>query len=95
MQTIADVVAKYTAIEGDYEANVYEGCEHYMLDSGIFTDAFSVKDALRVQAAEIDCDEMGLTECNELVKAFDNGDDLDCVQCINELEALGFDWDVA
>lgn len=89
------VIAKFKAIEGDYEDNVFEGCVHYLCDSGIFTDAFSFKDALRVQAADIDCDEMGLLDCNELVKAFDNGDDLDCVQCINELEALGYEFDVA
>lgn len=83
------VIAKFSAIEGDYEANVYDGCVHYVLDSGIFADAFSVQDAERVAQAGLDCDEMGLLDCNALVKAHDGGEDLDCVQLFNALEALG------
>ena len=89
------VIAKYSAIEGNYEANVFKGCVHYLCDSGIFADAFSVQDAERVEQAGVDCDEMGMLDCNELVKAHDGGEDLDCVKCIAELEALGYEFDVA
>lgn len=88
-------IAKFTAIEGDYEANVFEGCVHYLCDSGICTDAFSVEDALRVASADIGDDDFGLHDYNDAVKAFDNGDDLDCVKCIAQLEALGYEFDVA
>ena len=85
------VIAKYSAIEGDYEANVWEGVEHYMFDSCICTDAFSVQDAERV--AKLDEDfvyESGLLDINDAVKALDNGDDLDCVKCMEEAEATGY-----
>jgi hypothetical protein len=84
------LIAKYSAIKGDYEDNVYDGCVHYVLDSGIFTDAFSEQDAERVAQAGIDCDiDICIVECNERVKAYDGGNDLDCIQLFNELEALG------
>lgn len=95
-----NVIAKYSNIEGNYEANVWDGVQHYLTDSGICTDAFSVQDAERVEAAglyEEDEDgicfayDNGLEDISEAVKAHDGGLDLDCVLCIKEIEELGYD----
>jgi hypothetical protein len=94
MTSVADVIIKYRAIPGDYENTVWDGVEHYMLDSGICTDAFSVQDAERVYSLldEEFVYDNGIDDINEAVKAKDNGLDLDCVLCLQELEQLGFDW---
>lgn len=85
------VIAKYSAIEGDYEANVWDGVIHYYEDSGICTDAFSTQDAERVALLDEDfVYESGLLDINDAVKELDNGDDLDCVKCIVEAEATGY-----
>lgn len=85
------VIAKYSAIEGDYEANVWDGVIHYYEDSGICTDAFSTQDAERVAKLDEEfVNENGLDDINEAVKALDGGEDLDCVKCIAEAEAAGY-----
>lgn len=87
-----EIVNVFNAIDGDYEATVLQGVWHAYCDSGIMTDAFSVNDAERVNAAKIDLDEVfALEDINAAVKAFDNGNDLDCVQCVNAITALGYD----
>lgn len=99
MQKVDDVIAKYTAIAGDYADNVYAGVEHYMLDSGICTDALSVQDAERIAAAGLYeggedsfVNNNGLDEINEAVKTADGGTDLDCIQCLQELDEAGFEF---
>jgi hypothetical protein len=83
------IVDTFNAIAGDYEDTVLQGVWHAYCDSGIMTDAFSVNDAKRVNAANIDLEEtFALDEINDAVKAFDNGADLDCVQCINAICAI-------
>jgi len=44
-----DLLEKYKCIEGDYEETLIKGVWHYMCDSGINTDAFSVEDAEAVE----------------------------------------------
>ena len=86
-----EIFSVFNAIAGDYEATVLQGVWHAYCDSGILSDAFSVEDAERVNAANIDYDKMQLAEINAAVSAFDNGDDLDCVKCVNAIIALGYD----
>ena len=92
-ENLLAIANKYSNIAGDYAANVWEGVQHYLLDSGICTDAFSVADAERVVAAKLQefSYDNGLQEINEAVKAADGGADLDCVQCIAAIEAEGYD----
>lgn len=94
------IVDKYSNIDGDYEATVLQGVWHAYCDSGIMTDALSVEDAERCERAglyeenedgERAIDSMCLDEINAAVRAADNGSDLDCVQCINAITALGVD----
>jgi hypothetical protein len=87
------IVDMFTAIAGDYEDNVLKGVWHAYCDSGIMTDALSVEDAARISAAKLTdyADENGLDDINAAVKAYDNGADLHCVQCINAITALGYD----
>ena len=40
-----DIVDKWVARKGAYESTLLKGVWHYYCDSGIITDAFSVKDA--------------------------------------------------
>ena len=96
-----NIIVKYSAIAGNYAANVYEGVEHYMLDSGICTDALSVGDAERIEAAGLYEEgedgicfvyDNGLYAINEAVKAHDGGLDLDCIMCLQELEAAGVNF---
>lgn len=42
---IADVVARFKHVEGSYEATMLKGLWHGYCDSGILTDALSVRDA--------------------------------------------------
>lgn len=85
------VIAKYSVIEGDYEANVWDGVIHYYEDSGICTDALSAQDAERVALLDEEfVYDNGLLDINDAVKELDNGDDLDCVKCIAEAEAAGY-----
>lgn len=95
-----EIVSVFNAIDGNYEATVLQGVWHAFCDSGIMTDAFSVNDSERINAAGLykeDEDGMcfayenGLEDINAAVKAFDNGDDLDCVKCVNAIIALGYD----
>lgn len=92
------IIEKYSAIKGDYEETVLRGVWHAYCDSGIITDALSVEDAERCDNAglyeenedgESAIDSMCLYEINDAVRAFDNGSDLDCVQCVNDITALG------
>jgi hypothetical protein len=89
--TAQQIVNTYNAINGSYEATVLKGVWHAYCDSGIMTDALGERDAERCEAAGIDVDELDLAEMNEQVKAYDKGDDLDCVKCINAITALGID----
>lgn len=45
---VADVIAKFADVEGDYEATMLGGIAHGYCDSGILTDALSVTDAERI-----------------------------------------------
>ena len=87
------IVNTFTAIKGNYEETVLQGVWHAYCDSGIMTDALSDNDALRIAKAKLNdyADENGLDDINAAVKAHDNGDDLDCVKCINAITALGYD----
>jgi len=87
------IVDTFTAIKGDYEDNVLRGVWHAYCDSGIMTDALSVRAAKRIAKAKLTdyADENGLDDINAAVKAYDNGNDLDCVKCINAITALGYD----
>ena len=91
LNALTAVIAKYSAMEGDYEATVWDGVIHYYEDSGICTDAFSTQDAERVEKLDEDfVYDNGLLDINDAVKALDNGEDLDCVKCIAEAEAAGY-----
>lgn len=80
---------KFNAISGNYELTVMQGVWHAFCDSGIMTDAFSIRDAKRVNAAKIDLDKVfALDDINALVKDKDNGEDLDCVQCVNAIKTM-------
>jgi hypothetical protein len=87
------IVNTFTAIAGDYEDNVLRGVWHAYCDSGIMADAFSVNDAKRIAKAKLNdfADENGLQEISDAVNAIDNKGELDCVKCINAIEALGYD----
>ena len=89
--TAQQIVNTYSAINGSYEATVLKGVWHAYCDSGILTDALGERDAERCIAAGVDVDELDLVDINEQVKAFDKGEDLDCVKCINAITALGLD----
>ena len=94
------IINKYSAIEGNYEATVLQGVWHAYCDSGIMTDALSVNDIQRCISAGL-CnenedgmrviDEMDLYEINDAVRAYDKQNDMDCVQCVNDITALGYD----
>ena len=87
------IVDTFTAIAGDYEDNVLRGVWHAYCDSGIMADAFSVNDAKRIAKAKLNdfADENGLQEISDAVNAIDNKGELDCVKCVNAIEALGYD----
>jgi hypothetical protein len=83
---VANVIAQYADVKGDYASTMLEGIWHGYCDSGILTDALSVKDAERLTqyfTAE------GLAVASlEMLNTFmleaDN-EELECVQAINLL----------
>ena len=46
---IANLLNKYKNIEGSYASTLINGCASYLLDSGIYSDAFSVTDAFKIK----------------------------------------------
>ena len=90
---VQQIVDTFTAIAGDYECNVLRGVWHAYCDSGIMTDALSIKDAKRIKKAKLSdyADENSLFDISNAVNAGDNKGELDCVKCINAIEALGYD----
>ena len=93
---IAAVVAKYAHIAGDYEDTMLGGIVHAFCDSGISNDAFSVKDAetIALYFTE-DAQAEGYLELfNSFIKEV-TGEDLQCVQAINELTAITGDTEIA
>jgi len=90
------VINKYSKIKGDYEDTMLMGIAHGYLDSGILTDALSVDDAIAINkyVNEDTQNESCLFELNDLVKQHTNKD-LQCVQVINEINAITNDVELA
>jgi hypothetical protein len=97
---IAAVFEQWQYTEGDYMSTMLEGIVHAYCDSGIMTDAFSVDDAARIEAAGLNAvddedttftETHTLNEINAAVVAHDKGAALECVQAINAISAVSTD----
>jgi hypothetical protein len=87
------IIDTFSNIKGSYESTVLTGVWHAYCDSGIMTDAFSINDVKRINKAKLTAfaDENGLQEISNAVNAIDNKGELDCVKCVNAIEALDID----
>lgn len=89
-------IHKYKDVKGTHSTLMLDGLVDAYASSGILTDALSVKDLERINAAGMDpwgdddedCD-YDLDWYNGAVKAHDKGTDLECIAAREELRAIG------
>ena len=89
LNAINVLLAKYSNIEGDYSSTLIQGVAHFMLDSGIYSDSFSVADA-KLIAARTTHIEYDSEEWHEAVHAMQ---DLQCNNLLAAINALHDTYD--
>jgi hypothetical protein len=87
------LVKQYKGIEGWYASTLIFGVAHYMLDSGIHSDSWSMADADKVEQRVGWESEQSDDELDDWYEAVHAMDDLDCNKLLNAVWLLAHEYE--